>query len=60
MTSLSYIVLYMTIAGFGRRFDMELHKTTLEDLSIVADYGLGVTRNGEVEVSAKVTKMLKE
>jgi hypothetical protein len=50
----------MTIAGFARRFDMELHKTTIEDMKIVRDYGLGLTRNGEVEVFAKVTNMLKE
>ncbi|KAJ4286522.1 hypothetical protein N0V90_013222 [Kalmusia sp. IMI 367209] len=58
--NLSYIVLYMTIAGFVRQFDMELHKTELEDLKIVSDYGLGITRKGEVEVSAKVTKILKD
>lgn len=57
--NLSYIALYMTIAGFARRFDMELHKTTIEDMKIVRDYGLGLTRNGEVEVFAKVTNMLK-
>lgn len=50
----------MTIAGFARRFDMELHKTTLEDLKIVRDFGLGLTRKGEVQVSVKVTNVLKE
>jgi hypothetical protein len=50
----------MTIAGFVRRFDMELHKTTTEDLEIVRDFGLGLTRKGEVEVSVKVTNMLRE
>ena len=50
----------MTIAAFVRRFDMELHKTTVEDLEIVRDYGLGVTRKGDVEVSALVTNILKE
>lgn len=50
----------MTIAAFVRRFDMELHKTTIEDLTIVRDFGLGLTRKGEVEVSVKVTNMLKE
>ncbi|KAF2114400.1 putative benzoate 4-monooxygenase cytochrome P450 [Lophiotrema nucula] len=58
--NLSYIVLYMTIAAFVRRFDMELHKTTIEDLEIVRDFGLGLTRKGEVEVSVKVTNMLNE
>jgi cytochrome P450 len=58
--NLSYIVLYMTIAGFVRQFDMELHKTTIEDLKIVRDFGLGLTRKGEVEVSVKVTNMLKD
>ncbi|KAJ5564000.1 benzoate 4-monooxygenase cytochrome P450 [Penicillium frequentans] len=58
--NLSYIVLYMTIASFVRRFDMELYKTTIEDLTIVRDFGLGITRNGEVKVSVKMTDMLKE
>lgn len=50
----------MTIATFVRRFDMELYKTTVEDLEIVRDYGLGVTRNGDVEVAVTVTKILRE
>jgi len=50
----------MAIAGFVRQFDMELHETELEDLKIVRDYGLGVTRKGEVEVSARVTRILEE
>jgi hypothetical protein len=50
----------MTIAGFVRQFDMELYKTELEDLKIVRDYGLGITRKGEVEVSARVTRILKD
>jgi hypothetical protein len=49
----------MTIAGFVRRFDMELHKTAFEDLEIVSDFGRGITRKGEMEVSAKVTNILK-
>lgn len=49
----------MTIAYFVRRFDMELHETTVEDLKIVRDFGLGFTRKGEVEVSVKVTNMLE-
>ena len=50
----------MAIAAFVRRFDMELHKTTIEDLKIVRDLGLGITRKGEVEVYVKVTNILKE
>lgn len=50
----------MTIASFVRRFNMELYKTTIEDLTIVRDFGLGITRNGEVEVSVKMTNILKE
>jgi hypothetical protein len=39
---------------------MELYKTTVEDLEVVRDFGLGLTRKGEVEVSARVSNVLKE
>ncbi|KAJ5710315.1 benzoate 4-monooxygenase cytochrome P450 [Penicillium malachiteum] len=58
--SLSLHVLYLTIASFARQFDMELHKTTLDDLTIISDYGLGLTRNGEVEVSVQVSHVVKD
>ncbi|KAJ5726764.1 benzoate 4-monooxygenase cytochrome P450 [Penicillium malachiteum] len=58
--NLSFHVLYLTISSFVRQFDMELYKTTLDDLTIVSDYGLGLTRNGEVEVLVKVSNVLKD
>lgn len=60
VSSLSYNVLYKTIAYFVRRFDMELFESSLEDLEIICEYGLAWTRNGDVEISVKVTDMLKQ
>ena len=45
----------MTIAGFVCQFDTVPRKTRIDGLKIVRDFGLGLTRNGEVEVSVNVT-----
>lgn len=50
----------MTIAYMVRRFDMVPHETTVEDMRIVRDYILGLTRNGELTVFTKVTNRLRE
>ena len=50
----------MTIASFVRQFDMDLHNTTVGDLEVVRDFGLGLTKKGEVEVFARVSNVLKE
>jgi hypothetical protein len=39
---------------------MELYESSLDDLKIVREYGLAWTRHGDVEVSMKVTGMLKQ
>ncbi|KAF7116903.1 hypothetical protein CNMCM5793_005533 [Aspergillus hiratsukae] len=58
--NLAYIELFMTIAYMVRRFDMVPHETTIEDMRIVRDNILGLTKNGELTVFTKVTNMLRE
>jgi hypothetical protein len=48
----------MTIAYMVRRFDMMLHDTAFEDIPIMIDYGLGLSKHGELRVFTKVTYML--
>jgi hypothetical protein len=50
----------MTIAYMVRRFDMVLHETTFEDIRIVRDYVLGLSKHGDLRVFTKVTNMLQE
>ncbi|KAB8231208.1 cytochrome P450 [Aspergillus alliaceus] len=54
---LAYLELYLTIAYFVRRFDLELIDTTAEDMKIVQDMGLGYTRRGELSVFAKIVRI---
>ncbi|GFF32239.1 trichodiene oxygenase [Aspergillus udagawae] len=58
--NLAYIELFMTIAYMVRRFDMVLHETTFEDIRIVRDYVLGLSKHGDLRVFTKVTNMLQE
>jgi hypothetical protein len=50
----------MTIAYMVRQFDMMLHDTAFEDIPIMIDYGLGLSKHGELRVFTKVTYMLWE
>ncbi|KAL5354952.1 cytochrome P450 [Aspergillus floccosus] len=57
--NLAYMELYLTIASFVRRFDIELHDTTPEDMRITHELGIGFTRRGDVQVYAKVTGVVE-
>jgi hypothetical protein len=46
--------LFLTIAHFARRFNLELHDTVQEDLRIVRDMTMGVTRRGGIKVYARL------
>ncbi|KAI9036290.1 uncharacterized protein KD926_002108 [Aspergillus affinis] len=52
--SLAYAEMYLTIARLVRCFDIELHDTTIEDLKIVSEKLLPVTRRGPTRVYAKM------
>ncbi|KAF4239925.1 hypothetical protein CNMCM6805_005382 [Aspergillus fumigatiaffinis] len=43
--NLAYIELFMTIAYMVRPFDMVLHDTAFEDIRIMIDYGLGLSKH---------------
>ena len=58
--SLAYAELYITIANFVRRFDMDLYETTIENIRSVREYGLGYPKDGSFSVRAKITNVVKE
>lgn len=56
-SSLAHLELFLTIAHFAHRFNMELHDTVLDDMRIVRDMTMGVTRRGGVKVYAKLSRV---
>ena len=50
----------MTIASFVHRFDMEIWETTMDDIRIGRELGIGVPKEGEFSVRAKITNVVKE
>lgn len=57
---MAYAELYVTIANFVRRFDMELYDTTIENIRSVREFGLGYPKYGNFSVRAKITNVVKE
>lgn len=58
--SLAYAELYMTIAAFVRRFDLEIFETTAESIRPGRDLGMAQPKEGKFAVRAKVTNVIKE
>ncbi|KAE8422352.1 cytochrome P450 [Aspergillus pseudocaelatus] len=58
--NLAFLELYMTLAYFVRRFDVELVNTTLEDMRIVRDMGVGFTHRGEPSVYGRIVKVYED
>ncbi|PFH57702.1 hypothetical protein XA68_14681 [Ophiocordyceps unilateralis] len=54
LDSLAYMELFLTIGHLARRFDLELHDTGPEDVRIVRDMNMGLTRRGAVRVFARM------
>ena len=52
--------LYMTIAYFVRRFDIELHNTLPEDIHVRRALMAVGTRRGRLQVYARVTKVVED
>ena len=50
----------MTIASFVRRFDMELYETTVDNIRIDRELGIGHPKKGEFSVRARVTNIVKD
>ncbi|KAL9080164.1 MAG: hypothetical protein Q9157_001009 [Trypethelium eluteriae] len=58
--NLAYAELYMTIASFVRRFDMELYETTFDNIRVDRELGIGQPKEGDFAVRAKVTKVIED
>ncbi|KAL8784190.1 MAG: hypothetical protein Q9195_009137 [Heterodermia aff. obscurata] len=58
--NLALAELYMTIAAFVRRFDMELYETTMNNIRIYRELGIGQPKEGDFSVRVKVTNIIKE
>lgn len=56
---LAYAEIYKAIAGLARRFDFELHDTTMEDMKIVGERVFAITRRGQTQVYATVTDLAR-
>lgn len=56
---LAYAEIYMGIAGLARRFDFELHDTTMEDLKILGERVFAITKRGQVQVYVTVSDLAK-
>lgn len=53
--SLAYAELYLTVATIFRRFDMELHNTTNDDIKIYRDRFFGAPKDGSLGVRVTIT-----
>lgn len=58
--SLAYAELYIAIASFVRRFDMEICETTMDNIRTVRELGIGRPKGGKISVRAKITNVIKE
>lgn len=58
--SFAYAELYLTIAAFVRRFEMEIYETTIENIRTVREIGVGYPKDGSVSVRVKITDVIKE
>ena len=50
----------MTIASFVRRFDMELYGTTMDNIRIYRELGIGQPKEGDFAVRARITNIIKD
>lgn len=58
--SLAYAELYLVLAAFVRRYDMELFETTEKDIAFARDFGTPYPDDGNIRVRAMVTKVIEE
>ncbi|PHH73528.1 hypothetical protein CDD80_3750 [Ophiocordyceps camponoti-rufipedis] len=54
--ALAYMELFLTVGHFVRRFDLELYDTEPEDVRIIQDMNVGLTRRGAVRVFARMKR----
>jgi hypothetical protein len=53
--SLAYAELYLTVATIFRRFNMELHNTTNDDIKLYRDRFFGAPKDGSLGVRVAIT-----
>ncbi|PTB37642.1 uncharacterized protein TrAFT101_005480 [Trichoderma asperellum] len=53
--NLAYMELFLTVAAFVRRFNLELVDTTPDDVRVVREFLVGFTKNGNVKVNGKLS-----
>ncbi|KAL7927023.1 benzoate 4-monooxygenase cytochrome P450 [Trichoderma austrokoningii] len=53
--NLAHMELFLTVAAFARRFNMELVDTTEDDVRVVRDFFIGFTAKGHIKVNGKLT-----
>ncbi|KAJ5107325.1 Benzoate 4-monooxygenase cytochrome P450 [Penicillium angulare] len=58
--NLAYAEIYMTLAHVLRRFDFEPHETTVENISVHREMGVGYPKDMNFGVKAKVVSVLEE
>ncbi|CAG7931468.1 unnamed protein product [Penicillium olsonii] len=58
--NLAYAELYLVLAAFVRRYDMELFETTEKDIAFARDFGTPYPDDGNIRVRAMVTKVIEE
>jgi hypothetical protein len=57
---LAYAELFLVLAAFVRRFDMELFETSEKDIAFVRDFGTPYPNEGNARVRAMVTTVIEE
>ncbi|KAM5439973.1 hypothetical protein McanCB56680_003229 [Microsporum canis] len=59
--NLAYAELYLMFAVMARRFDMELHETTIENIRVGREFGIGLPKHKNVvQGHARVTHIVAE
>ncbi|KAK2861348.1 hypothetical protein FQN49_004299 [Arthroderma sp. PD_2] len=61
LTSLAYSELYLMFAAMARKFDMDLYETTIDDIQVGREFGIGLPKDSNVvQAHAKVTNIVTE
>lgn len=55
---MAYAELFLVLAAFVRRFDMELFETSEKDIAFARDFGTPYPDEGNARVRAMVTKVI--
>lgn len=58
--SLAYAELYITIATFVRRLDMEIYETTIDNIRTARELGIAYPKDGDFSVRAIITNVVTE